>query len=161
MKMSERIITLTEYSEYVFERLDRILENLTEKEVDWRPTDESNDIRWILNHISRLLNVIIMIYIKGEPDFVPEGWPSDYNQHRYDLERYLSDIKKGKEKMLEALKSLTPKQLKGEVTRRGRTRTRQLGIFVMLSEIIHHAGQIAYLKGTINRRREKDPTFLC
>lgn len=158
--MSERIKTLIEYSKYVFERLDRTLENLTEKEIDWRPTDDSNDIRWIIRHISRILNVITMIYIKGDPDFVPDGWPSDYNQSKYGLERYLIDIKKGEEKMLKGLKGLTPEQLKRKVIRRGRTRTQQLGIFVMLSEIVHHGGQIAYLRGTINRRRETDPNFL-
>lgn len=158
--MSERINTLIDFSKYVFERLDRTLEGLTEEELDWSPTEESNNIRWIINHISRIINVITMMYLKGDPEYQPKGWPEDYREQKYALEKYLSDIHKGEKKMIEELKGLSSEELMDEVTRRGRTRTRQLGLYVMLSEIIHHGGQAAYLRGTITRKREQTPNFL-
>ena len=158
--MSERINTLIDFSNYVFERLDRTLGGLTENELEWHPVDGANNIQWILNHISRIINVITMIYIKGDPNYSPEGWPDNYREQKSSLQRYLKDIEKGKKKVLNGIGALTPEYLMQEVTRRGTTRTRQLGLFIMLSEVVHHGGQIAYIRGTINRRREKEPNFL-
>ena len=158
--MSERVEMLKEYAEYVFNRFERSIEGLTEKELDWSPMDESNNTRWILNHLSRIVNVYSMMYIKGEPDYVPEGWPEDYAEKNHELEKLLGDIEKGKKAMLDGLDGLSSADLKAEIIRRGTSRTRQMGLFGMLSEIVHHIGQIAYLRGTIKRHREKDPQFL-
>jgi hypothetical protein len=151
---------LKDYVEYVFERLDRTVDGLTEKELDWKPIDESNNIRWILNHISRLINISTMIYIKGDPSYLPEGWPEDYREQPHTLAKLLEDISKGKAVVKAGLESMKAADLQSEVTRRGSTRTRQLGLFVMISEVVHHGGQIAYIRGTIRRRREKDAQFL-
>jgi hypothetical protein len=158
--MSERVEILKEYAEYVFNRFGRTVEGLAEEELDWSPMEESNSMRWILNHLSRIVNVYAMMYIKGDPDYVPEGWPNDYAEKSLELEKLLGDIEKGKKVMLGGLDGLSSADLKAEITRRGTSRTRQAGLFGMLSEIVHHNGQIAYLRGTIKRHREKDPQFL-
>ncbi len=160
MIMSEKMEILKEYAEYVFNRFGRTVEGLAEEELDWSPMEESNSMRWILNHLSRIVNVYAMMYIKGDPDYVPEGWPNDYAEKSLELEKLLGDIEKGKKVMLGGLDSLSSADLKAEITRRGTSRTRQAGLFGMLSEIVHHNGQIAYLRGTIKRHREKDPQFL-
>lgn len=158
--MSEKVEILKEYAEYVFNRFGRTIEGLAEEELDWSPMEESNSMRWILNHLSRIVNVYAMMYIKGDPDYVPEGWPNDYAEKSLELEKLLGDIEKGKKAMLGGLDGLSSADLKAEITRRGTSRTRQAGLFGMLSEIVHHNGQIAYLRGTIKRHREKDPQFL-
>ncbi len=158
--MSERIQVLKDYMAYVFERLDRTVDGLTELEVYWKPVEESNNIRWILNHISRLINVLMMIYIKGDPSYMPEGWPEDYGEQQHSLDKLLGDIEKGKLAVHDAMDEMKETELLSHVTRRGATRTRQLGLFVMTSEVIHHGGQIASIRGIINRRREKDGEFL-
>ena len=158
--MSEKMEILKEYAEYVFNRFGRTIEGLAEEELDWSPMEESNSMRWILNHLSRIVNVYAMMYIKGDPDYVPEGWPNDYAEKSLELEKLLGDIEKGKKAMLGGLDGLSSADLKAEITRRGTSRTRQAGLFGMLSEIVHHNGQIAYLRGTIKRHREKDPQFL-
>lgn len=158
--LSERIQILKDYVAYVFKRLDRTVDGLTEMEAFWKPVDESNNIRWILNHISRLINVLMMIYIKGDPNYLPEGWPEDYGAKQHSLENLLGDIAKGKLSVHEGLDDLNDVELLSHVTRRGTTRTRQLGIFVMISEVVHHGGQIAQIRGIINRRREQDSEFL-
>lgn len=158
--MSEKVEILKEYAEYVFNRFGRTIEGLAEEELDWSPMEESNSMRWILNHLSRIVNVYAMMYIKGDPDYVPEGWPNDYAEKSLELEKLLGDIEKGKKAMLGGLDGLSSADLKAEITRRGTSRTRQAGLFGMLSEVVHHNGQIAYLRGTIKRHREKDPQFL-
>ena len=94
--MYENVQILREGVEYVFERLHRTVDGLTEKELDWKPLNESNNIRWILNHISRLSNISTMIYIKGDPSYLPEDWPEDYREKQHTLEKLLGDISKGK-----------------------------------------------------------------
>lgn len=158
--MSERIQILKEFIEYIFNRADRTVDGLTEKELDWKPADESNNIRWILNHISRLINVFMMIYIKGDPTYLPIGWPEDYGNKHLKLEKLLGDISKGKIAVLAGLDNMKATDLLSEITRRGITRTRQRGIFGIISEVTHHGGQIAYIRGTIKRRREKNAQFL-
>ena len=37
---------------------------------------------------------------------------------------------------------------------------RKIGLYVYLGEVFHHRGQIAFIRGTIRRLREKDPEFL-
>lgn len=158
--MSERVEILKEYTEYVFNRFERTIEGLTEEELDWSPIVESNNMRWILNHLSRIVNVYAIMYIRGDPDYVPEDWPEDYAEKSHELDMLLGDIKKGKKAILDGLDGLSSADLKAEITRRGTSRTRQAGLFGMLSEIVHHNGQIAYLRGTIKRHREKDSQFL-
>lgn len=158
--MSESVQILKEYIEYVFERLDRTVDGLTENELGWKPMNESNNIRWILNHISRLINISTMIYIKGDQNYLPEGWPEDYREKQHTLVKLLGDISKGKTAVRTGLEGMKADDLLSEVLRRGTTRTRQLGLFIMISEVVHHGGQIAYLRGTIKRIREKNPQFL-
>ena len=158
--MSEKVEILKEYTEYAFNRFERTIEGLAEQELDWKPMEESNNMRWILNHLSRIVNVYAMMYIRGEPDYVPEGWPEDYAEKSHELDKLLGDIEKGKKAMLNGLDGLSSADLKTEITRRGTSRSRQVGLFGMLSEVISHNGQIAYLRGTIKRHREKDPKFL-
>jgi hypothetical protein len=158
--MYENVQILKEYVEYVFDRLDRTVDGLTEKELGWKPLNESNNIRWTLNHISRLINISTMIYIKGDPSYLPEGWPEDYKEKQHTLVKLLGDISKGKAAVRAGLEDMKAADLLSEVTRRGTTRTCQLGLFIMISEVVHHGGQIAYLRGTIKRIREKDPLFL-
>jgi uncharacterized damage-inducible protein DinB len=158
--MSEKIGLLKNFAEYIFNSLDRTLEGITEKELDWQPLEESNSLRWTLNHLSRLSNLSIPRVIKGDPDYSPEGWPEDYRDQAHSLEKFVGDIAKGRESVIEFLGELSDSMLDDDIPLWGGTRKRQFGLFVYLSELIHHRGQIAYLKGTIKRHREKNEAFL-
>ena len=50
--MSEKVEVIRTFAEVSFDRFDRAVKDLTEKEADWRPVEEANSIGWILN-ISR------------------------------------------------------------------------------------------------------------
>lgn len=158
--MSEKASILKEYAEYVFGRFERTVEGLTEKEMVWKPTEVSNNIEWILNHMARISNLSLPRIIKGDPDYAPEGWPEDYRDRHHSLERMLKDIDKGKKVVLEGIGVLTSAQLEEEIPLWGGTRKRKTGLFAYLGELVHHNGQIAYLMGTMKRLKEKDPKFL-
>jgi cell fate (sporulation/competence/biofilm development) regulator YlbF (YheA/YmcA/DUF963 family) len=70
--MSAKSEILKEELEYVFESLQRTLEGIDEKEFNYRLTEASNDIQWILNHLSRIVNLSLPRIIKGDPNYIPE-----------------------------------------------------------------------------------------
>jgi len=158
--LSEKSLILKENAEYIYESLGRAVEGLTEKEAAWRPTEVSNSTEWILNHLARISNLSLPRIIKGDPDYVPDGWPSDYREMHHGLEKMLSDIEAGKKAVLEGLGKLTSTQLEEEIPFWGGTRKRKIGLFAYLGELVHHRGQISYLRGTMKRLKEKDPKFL-
>lgn len=158
--MSEKAKVLKEFAEFSFERFERTVEGLTEKEIDWRPVPESNNIRWILNHLARIANLSLPRIIKGDQEYTPEGWPEDYKDQKYPLEKYLADIKKGKEVVLEGIGKLSSDDLEAEIPLWRGKRKRKIGLFAYIGELVHHKGQLAMLRGNIKRRREKDTDFL-
>lgn len=159
--MSEKVELIKTFAEMAFERFDREMKDLSEKEIDWRPMEESNSIRWILTHLSQQWNVGIHRILKGDPEYKPEGWPEDYVGNRsYSFERIMGEIENGKNNVMNGLEQLTPTELDGEITLWGGKRKRQFGLLIYLSEIFHHAGQIAYLRGSIRRRRQQNEHFL-
>lgn len=158
--MSEKGMLLKEFAEFSFSSLERTYEGITENEADWRPIPESNNVRWILNHVSRISNVALPRFIKGDPEYIPEGWPEDYRDQTYMVDKLVSDIGSGKDAVLAGLGGLTSEDLEEEIPLWGGTRKRKIALFAYLGEIVHHKGQIATLRGNIKRRREKDPDFL-
>ena len=69
--MDPQIEVLKEFTEYQFGALKRSCEGLTEKEADWKPVEESNNMRWILNHLARISNISIPRIVKADPEYIP------------------------------------------------------------------------------------------
>jgi uncharacterized damage-inducible protein DinB len=159
--VSEKSSILKEYAEYIFGTIDKAVEGLTEKEMMWRPTEQSNNIEWILNHLARLSNVSLPRIISGDSNYMPKGWPQDYKDQRYKMEKMVKDIQAGKKVVLEGIGKLTNAQLEEEIPLWGGKQKRKTGLFAYLGELIHHKGQIAYIRGTVKRLKEKDPKFLA
>ena len=159
--MSEKIEMIRRFAEISFDRFDRAVKDLTEKEADWRPVEEANSIRWILRHLSQEWNVGIPRILKGDPEYRPEGWPENYGNQSLSLDKILSDIDEGKAAVMDGLGKLSSADLETEIPMWGGTRKRQFGVLMYLSEILHHEGQIIYLRGAIGRRRQTDEHFLA
>jgi hypothetical protein len=158
--MDKDISVLKRFAEYAFSSLERTCEGITETEADWKQIEESNDVRWILNHLSRITNISLPRIFKGDPDYLPEDWPSNYRDQHYSLEKLLEDIQNGKKVALDFMEKLNSESLSEDIPLWGGTRKREFGIFAYIGEIISHRGQIAAIKGNIKRRREKDSSFL-
>ena len=149
------IQVMKEHVEYVFELFENTITGITEEELDWRPTEEANSIRWILTHLSRICNVSLPSRIRGDPNYIPKNWPKDYEGTHHSFEKLLSDIENGKKCVIEGLSGLSSSDLEVEIALWGGMVKRKIGLFSHLSEIAHHKGQIAYIRGIIKRQREK------
>jgi len=159
--MSEKVEMIKVFAKLAFERFDWAMKDLAKKEIDWRPMEETNSIKWILTHLSQQWNVGIYRILKGDPEYKPKDWPEDYVGNKsYSFNKIMGDIEKGKNNVMNALEKLNQAELEVEIPLWGGTKKRQLGLLVYLSEIFHHAGQIAYIRGAIGRRRQTDKHFL-
>jgi hypothetical protein len=159
--MPDEVEFIKTLAKMAFERFDWATKDLSKNEIDWRPMEETNSLRWILTHLSQQWNVGIPRILKGDPDYKPKDWPKDYVDNRsYSLKKILGEIEKGKNTVMKGLKELTSAELEAEIALWGGTKKRQYGLLIYLSEIFHHVGQIAYLRGAISRRRQTDKHFL-
>jgi hypothetical protein len=159
--MDSDVAVLKRFAEYAFSGLERTCEGLTENEADWKPIEEANDARWILNHLARIVNISLPRIFMGDPKYTPKGWPEDYREQVYDLKKLLMDIETGKEGVLEGIGGIKSAALAEDIPLWGGTKKREYAIFAYLGEIVNHKGQIAALRGNIKRRREKDTSFLA
>jgi uncharacterized damage-inducible protein DinB len=158
--MGDKASILAEQLGSVIDSLDRHVENLGEKEFMYKLTSESNNIQWLLNHMSRIVNVSIPRIVKGDPNWSPKGWPADYKDQAYGLEKMMKDIKAGKKAAVDGLGKLKDELLEEEIPLWGGKQKRKTGVFAYIGELYHHRGQLAYIRGTVKRLKEKDPNFL-
>jgi uncharacterized damage-inducible protein DinB len=158
--MDKDVAVLKRFAEYAFEYLERTCQDLTEEEAEWRPVEEANNTRWILNHISRITNISLPRTLKKDSDYTPSGWPENYREETYSVEELLRDINGARATVDEAFDVITSQDLAEEIPGRRGPRKLELALFTYINEIISHKGQIAAIRGNIKRRREKDPEFL-
>jgi uncharacterized damage-inducible protein DinB len=158
--MGDKASILAEQLGAVIDSLDRHVENLGEKEFTYKLTPESNNIQWILNHLSRIVNVSLPRIVKGDPNWSPKGWPADYKDQAYGLEKLMKDIKSGRKAAVDGLGKLKDEQLEEEIPLWGGKQKRKTGVFAYIGELYHHRGQAAFIRGTVKRLKEKDPSFL-
>jgi hypothetical protein len=118
-------------------------------------------LRWVLTHTCQICNVGLPRIIKGDQSYTPEGWPENYVDNRnLSFNEILNDLEKGRNELMAKLKDLSQTELDAEIQMRRGSRKRGNALMLYLSEILWHSGQIAYIKGAINRRRETDEHFL-
>lgn len=153
--MSEQASIIQENADFLFTRLQKTTEGLTQEEAEWKPTPESNNIVWQLNHLSRIINLNMPRLIKEDKEWTPEDWQFDYKEAVVDVERLVQDIEQGKLTVLPELGSLSNALLEKETKYWGGTRKQKEGLFAYLAEIAHHKGQIAYIRATYARLHGK------
>jgi hypothetical protein len=159
--MSEKLETMRVFAEMAWDRFDNAMKELTEKEIDWRPVPEANNIRWILTHISWEWNVRVQQVLKSDPSYLPKNWPNDYTGNTtYSLKNIMDDLNKGRTEGMNDLGKLKSADLDVDIPLWGGTKRRSFGLSNYISETIHHAGQIAYIRGAIKRWRQEETSFL-
>jgi len=152
--MSEKVKTIKAFAEVGFNRLDRATKDLTEEQLDWKSCSEANTIRWVLTHINNELYTFIPKILKGDKEYTPEGWPSDYvGNESYSLEKIMKDYAEGKEKVLKKLGKVTEETLTKEMDWFYGKVPVENYLMLAVSEIIHHEGQIAAILGVEKRMK--------
>lgn len=153
--MSGQVLLLQEYASFLFTRLSKTVEGLTQEEAEWKPTIESNNIVWQLNHLSRIINLYLPRLLKDEHDYCPKGWVSNYVNSVWEVDRLIQDIRTGKEQVLLELGGLSAAQLEKDTEYWGGVRKLKIGLFAYLAEVAHHKGQIAYIRASYARLQGK------
>ena len=152
--MSERAEVIKAMAVIGLDRLDGLTKDLDEGLLDWRPEPEANSLRWILTHESYILHVVLPRVLHGGRGYRPEGWPDDYQGNPgYSLEKILGDLERGREAVMVELDRLTDEALAEEIDFFG-GRTREWSILWLISEVIHHEGQVASILGNWKRTKE-------
>jgi uncharacterized damage-inducible protein DinB len=159
--LSAKAQILKEYAEYHFNSLEELLNGLEDDEANYKITEESNSIEWIVNHLCRISNTALPRIIKGDPNYKPFAWPDDYKEKHYSLDKYMADLAAGKKTTLDGIGKLTDAQLEDDIPLWGGTKKRKIGLFAYIGEVVHHKGQIAYIRGTVKRLKAADPDFKC
>jgi len=160
--MSEKVESLKAFTNLAFGRFDNTMKDLKESEIDWKPVEEANNIRWILTHLSQQWNVGFQRTFRGDNNYKPAGWPDDYvGSKSITYAKLMADLTKGRATVLGGLGKLSAADLAVEVQSLSGMVKRHDRLMRQLSEIAHHEGQIAYIRGAIGRRRQKDGSFLA
>jgi len=150
--MSDRIETIKSFALLGFTRLENVTKELNEEQLDWKYCPQANTARWLLTHLSNELHVYIPKILKGDKDYYPEGWPEDYTGNTgYSLEKILGDIEEGKKKLIKSLEETTDENLDKEMEWFWGKMPRLSYLNLMVSEILHHGGQIAAISGVKKR----------
>jgi len=160
--MSEKVESLKAFANLAFGRFDNTVKDHKESEIDWKPVEEANNLRWILTHLSQQWNVGFQRTFRGDNNYKPAGWPDDYvGSKTITYAKLMADLAKGRAAVLEGLGKLSAADLAVEVQSLSGMVKRHDRLMRQLSEIAHHEGQIAYIRGAIGRRRQKDGSFLA
>ena len=140
---------LADFADYIFIRLERVVDGLEEEEMHWKPVEESNSIYWILTHTTRIAFILIPQVLDG--NYNPAGWDDDYENQKHTLKELKIDLEKGREKVVKGINQLSEEQLSQEIEIWGKKRPLKQPLFVLLGELLHHHGQIAMLRGVYKR----------
>ncbi len=160
--MSEKVESLKAFANAAFGRYDMSMKDLKEAEIEWKPDEEANNIRWILTHMSQQWNVGFQRTFTGDTNYKPAGWPDDYvGSKTIPYVKLMADLAKGRNSVLEGLGKLKPADLDVMVQSPSGPVKRYDRLIRQISEIYHHEGQIAYIRGVIGRKSKKSTKFLA
>jgi hypothetical protein len=148
----EKTTVLKEYVEYVYDNLGRTLEGLTVEEARWKPMPESNDVAYILRHMAKISKHLLPSVMGGD---TVTAWKSDYEKIDHGIAEMFGDLWEGRDKVLEEFNGLTDTDLDAVISLWGGKKPRKFGLFLLLSELVHHGGQVAYFRGAMRRLKEK------
>ncbi len=150
--MSEKIGAMRIFTNFGLERLRWDLREVAPELLDWKLCEEANSVRWLLAHISMVLNVYIPRAVTGDLGYVPEGWSDDYaDDGSRSLERLVADIEEGEVRALESLNNLPPESLEDILDWYIGKERREVYLMILASEILHHEGQVAAAIGLKRR----------
>ena len=147
-----KIDTIKEFAMLGFSRLDRAIDGVTEEQLDWMSCSEANTARNILTHLISEWYGFIPKIIAGDKDAPVKGVPEGYvGNADMSLEEIMKDYNEGKKHLLEQLGKVKDEDLAKEMDWFMGKQT--VGFYLMMgvSEIIHHEGQIAAIRGVEKR----------
>jgi hypothetical protein len=146
------IDTIKEFAELGFTRLDGSLKDLSEEQLDWTSCSQANTIRNILTHLISEWYGFVPKVIAGDKDAKVKGVAEGYvGNKELSLAKILGDLKEGKDHLRSELGKVKEEDLAKEMEWFMGKKTRGFYLMLGVSEIIHHEGQIAAIRGVEKR----------
>jgi hypothetical protein len=139
---------LIEFTDHAYTRLIESLEDVTDLELHWKPVPEMNTAEKILRHSARISVILLPQVVEGK---TTGSWYDDYEKKDHSLDEMLGDIKSGRKKVLEHLDLFVKTDLETIIPLWGSHHRRAEGIYMLVGELLYHAGQIALLRGAFRR----------
>ena len=140
--------TIKEFTKVGFNRLNNTTKDLTEEQLDWKSCSEANTIRNILGHLIGEWYGFIPKSLAGDKDLEVEGYSGTEGKS---LEQIISDIAKGQNHLLTELDKVNEEDLTKEMDWFMGKLPVVSYLMLGVSEILHHEGQIAAIRGVENR----------
>lgn len=138
-------------------RLKWDLRDIDDDTLHWRVVPEANSVKWLLTHISAVLNVYFPRAITADFDYAPINWIEEYSEsNELPYETIMRDIEKGKNETFKGLTQLPEGSLDTKLDWYIGEYTRETYLMILSSEILHHEGQIASIIG-LKKRLDGEP----
>lgn len=146
------IDAIKEFAELGFTRLDGSLKDLTEEQLDWTSCSHANTIRNILTHLISEWYGFVPKIIAGDKDAKVKGVAEGYvGNKELTLAKIMKDLKEGKDHLRAELGKVKQEDLAKEMDWFMGKKPRGFYLMLGVSEIIHHEGQIAAIRGVEKR----------
>ena len=155
---STKIEAMKIFVEYGLNRLKWDLAKLNEDILNWRINPKANSVKWLLTHISMILNVYFPRAFTNNLNYLPENWLPEYpDNEKITLETILDDIENGKLETLNGFNQLSEGSLEEILDWYIGEEPRKTYLMILSSEILHHEGQIASIIGLKKRLNGEPP----
>jgi hypothetical protein len=143
---------LVEFTEHVYWRLGDSLKGVTEEELRWRSVPEMNTVGKILRHAARISLILLPQVVEGT---TKGDWDDDYEQREHTLPEMLRDVEAGRERVIRGMRGLNDGDLDTIIPLWGGKHRRAEGLYMLVGELVYHAGQIALIRGAYRRSHER------
>ncbi len=140
--------TIKEFAKVGLNRLNNTTKDLTEEQLDWKSCSEANTIRNILGHLIGEWYGFIPKTLAGDKDLEVEGYSGTEGKS---LEQIISDLTEGQNHLLTELDKVNEEDLTKEMDWFMGKLPAVSYLMLGVSEILHHEGQIAAIRGVENR----------
>jgi uncharacterized damage-inducible protein DinB len=140
--------TIKKFTQVGFNRLNNATKDMTEEQLDWKSCSEANTIRNVVGHLIGEWYGFIPKILAGNKDLEVEGYAGAEGKS---LEQIMGELAEGQKHLLAELEKVKDEDLAKEMD--WFMGKQSVGSYLMLgvSEIIHHEGQIAAIRGVENR----------
>ncbi|WP_050801664.1 DUF1572 family protein [Ornithinibacillus scapharcae] len=158
MALEEEYLTIIKHQfKHLKERAEKGIAQLTEEEIHWKPSEESNNIAIIIKHLSGNMHSrwVDFLSTDGEKDYRDRD--AEFVDDGHSMERLMQIWEQGWKLLFGTIENLQSSDLHKTVTLRQEPISVIQAIQTEISHISYHVGQILFIGKQI---KDKDWTIL-
>ncbi|MFD1739803.1 DUF1572 family protein [Bacillus salitolerans] len=139
------------------QRAEKGMKQLSEEEIHWKPSEESNSIAIIIKHLSGNMNSRWVDFLTTDGEKPSRNRDLEFETGHETLEELLEMWESGWGLLFRTVENLEPSDLHNTITLRGQPVSVFQAIQTEVAHISYHLGQILYIGKQI---KDKDWTIL-